>query len=117
VDTAFVGRLGLLPLAALGPNAALFNVIFFLCFTPLAVICTQNMAAANSKGDLEGVGRGFLQALAAMAGVSSILVLLLVLAPESVLGVFQTNADIMPFARTYCVIRWVGTLVMSSRDN
>jgi hypothetical protein len=47
VDTAFVGRLGLLQLAALGPNAALFNVLFFLGFTALAVV----------RG-LGGAGRG-----------------------------------------------------------
>jgi hypothetical protein len=41
VDTAFVGRLGLLQLAALGPNAALFNVLFFLGFTALGVVGCQ----------------------------------------------------------------------------
>lgn len=105
VDTAFVGRLGLVQLAALGPNAALYNVIFFLFFTALAVICTQAMASANSRGDAEGVGRGFVQALAATTPVSLILVLLLVMAPEQVLGLFQTNAEMMPYAKTYCVIR------------
>jgi len=54
VDTAFVGRLGLVPLASLGPNAALFNVVFFLCFTSLAVICVQSMASAHSRGDAGG---------------------------------------------------------------
>jgi len=36
-----VGRLGTTPLAALGSNGALFNCLFFLFFTALAVICTQ----------------------------------------------------------------------------
>lgn len=100
-----MGRLGLVPLAALGPNGALFNVIYFLCFTPLAVLCTQNMAAANSRGDVEGVGRGFVQAFTAMAGVSAALVVVLVMGTEPVLRLFQTNDEVMPAAKVYCSIR------------
>lgn len=37
IDTAFVSRCGVLSLAALGPNTALFNVIFFIGFMALAV--------------------------------------------------------------------------------
>jgi hypothetical protein len=77
-----VGRLGTAPLAALGSNGALFNCLFFLFFTALAVICTQAMAAAHARGDGAGVGRGFVQALAAMAAVSAGLVTLLTAAPE-----------------------------------
>lgn len=160
VDTAFVGRLGLVPLAALGPNAALFNVVFFLCFTSLAVICVQSMAGAHSKGDAGtgggdarpatahgrprtcrqlqhcaarrrsrprprppaswlaadpaaarrrraavGTGRGFMTALTAAAGVGVVVTALLVSAPETVLSMFQTNAEMMADARVYCMIR------------
>ncbi|KAF6257725.1 hypothetical protein COO60DRAFT_1203376 [Scenedesmus sp. NREL 46B-D3] len=105
VDTYFAGKLGTTALAALGSNGALFSVMYFLCFTALAVLCTQAMAAANSRGDAEGVGRGFLQALAATAVVSGLLVALLLAAPEQLLGVFATNAEVMPHARTYAMIR------------
>lgn len=60
------------------------------------------------RGDAEGVGRGFLQALAATAVVSALLVGLLLTAPETLLGFFQTNAEVMPYAKTYCMIRWGG---------
>jgi hypothetical protein len=86
VDTAMVGRLGTTPLAALGSNGALFNCMFFLFFTALAVICTQAMAQAHARGDRAGVGRGFVQALVAMAAVSCGLVAALRAAPEAVLG-------------------------------
>jgi hypothetical protein len=86
VDTAFVGRLGLLQLAALGPNAALFNVLFFLGFTALAVVATDQMASANSKGDKEGVGRGFFTALVATLVFGTSAMCLLLAAPEQVRG-------------------------------
>lgn len=53
VDTYYSGKLGTTALAALGANGALYSVIYFLCFTALAVLCTQAMAAANSRGDTE----------------------------------------------------------------
>lgn len=49
VDTYYAGKLGTTALAALGSNGALFSVMYFLCFTALAVLCTQAMAAANSR--------------------------------------------------------------------
>lgn len=41
VDSYYAGRLGTTALAALGSNGALFSVLYFLCFTALAVLCTQ----------------------------------------------------------------------------
>jgi Na+-driven multidrug efflux pump len=55
------------------------------------------------------VGRGFLQALAATAVVSGLLVVLLLTLPEQLLGFFQTNAEVMPYAKTYCMIRCSGS--------
>lgn len=63
------------------------------------------MAAANSRGDAEGVGRGLVQAVTASFIVSGVLVVVLLSAPEHILGFFQTNAEVMPFAKTYCIIR------------
>lgn len=37
----YAGKLGTTALAALGSNGALFSVLYFLCFTALAVLCTQ----------------------------------------------------------------------------
>jgi Na+-driven multidrug efflux pump len=41
VDSYYAGKLGTTSLAALGSNGALFSVLYFLCFTALAVLCTQ----------------------------------------------------------------------------
>lgn len=59
---------------------------------------------AACAGCLQGCGRGFLQALAATWVVSVLLVAVLLLAPEQVLSFFA-DAKVMPFAKTYCMIR------------
>ena len=63
------------------------------------------MAAAHARGDLAGVGRGFVQALAAMAAVSTLLVVGLTTFPEAALALFATNAEMMADAKTYLTIR------------
>lgn len=60
---------------------------------------------------MQGCGRGFLQALAATWVVSVLLMVLLLLAPELVLSFFA-DAKVMPFAKTYCMIRWVPLVVV-----
>lgn len=51
VDTAFVGRLGVVPLAALGVNASIFSLAF-LVFNFLAYGTTPMVARAVGAGDL-----------------------------------------------------------------
>lgn len=77
VDTVFVGRLGVVPLAALGVNAAIFSLSFVL-FNVLEYGTTPMVARAGGRGDREGAGRTVIQALgvAALAGPVATLVLL-----------------------------------------
>ena len=63
------------------------------------------MASANSRGDAEGAGRGFIQAAAATLVVSSVLVTVLLSAPEALLGMFQNDPEVLALAKTYCMIR------------
>jgi len=105
IDTAFVGRLGLVPLAALGPNAALFNVIFFLAFMAIAVVTTDLMASANARGDRVALGRGFVLSLSASVLVGCLCAVVICSCPEAVLGLFQTPKEAMPDAVKYAVIR------------
>ncbi|KAI8469315.1 MAG: hypothetical protein J3K34DRAFT_513727, partial [Monoraphidium minutum] len=108
VDTAMVGRLGTAPLAALGSNGALFNCLFFLFFTALAVIATQAMAAAHARGDAAGVGRGFAQALAAAAVIGVGLAAALAYAPAGALALFAAHPETLQDACTYLRIRALG---------
>src|SRR5690625_7840745 len=62
VDTAWVGRLGPVPLAALGVCTALFS-LGFIVFNFLASSSTPRFARALGLGSLEGAGRGDLESL------------------------------------------------------
>jgi Na+-driven multidrug efflux pump len=63
------------------------------------------MASANSRGDSEGCGRGFIQAATATLLVSCVLVCVLLSAPEQLLGMFQNDPEVLALAKTYCMIR------------
>ncbi len=77
VDTAYVGRLGTVPLAALGVNAALFSLAFVV-FNFLAYGTTPRVARALGRGDRDGAGRVVVQALtlAVVTGLAATTVLL-----------------------------------------
>jgi len=115
VDTAFVSKLGLVQLAALGPNTAMFNVIFFISFMAMAVVTTDQVASANAKKDRRGVGRAVFTSVTTALAIGLACMAAICLFPEQILAGFQTNAEMMPFARVYAVIRGLScpaTLVM-----
>ncbi len=68
VDTAFVGRLGTIELAALGVNTALFGFAFFV-FNFLAYATTPLVAGAVGRGDRGTAGRVAVQAVLLAAGI------------------------------------------------
>src|SRR5690606_25319377 len=75
-DTAFVSRLGTIPLAALGIDTALFSMAFF-AFNFLAYATTPMVARRIGVGDRRGAGQVIVQALylAVALGALSALVL------------------------------------------
>ena len=76
VDTIFVGRLGVLPLAALGVNTSIFSMAFVV-FNFLAYGTTPMVARAVGRGDREAAGRVVVQALvvAVLAGIVAVVFL------------------------------------------
>ena len=104
VDTAFVGRLGTTPLAALGVNAALFNFSFFI-FTFLAYGATPLIGNALGRGDTHGAGRTALQALllALILGVGVSVLMLLFARP--LLDMMGASDALVPPALQYLQIR------------
>src|SRR5690606_9500297 len=82
VDTAFVGRLGVVPLAALGVNASIFSLAF-LVFHFLAYGTTPMVARAVGAGDRARAGRLAVEArtLAVVAGFVAVAVLQLLAVP------------------------------------
>ena len=61
VDTVFVGRLGVVPLAALGVNTSIF-ALAFVVFNFLAYGTTPMVARAVGRGDRVGAGDVVMQA-------------------------------------------------------
>lgn len=104
VDTAFVGRLGVLPLAALGVNTSIFG-LSFVVFNFLAYGTTPMMARAVGRGDVQRAGRLAVEALtlALLAG-SVALALLLVLAGP-IVAVMGARGELVDPTLSYLRIR------------
>jgi len=104
VDTAFVGRLGTLPLGALGVNAALFSLAFVV-FNFLAYGTTPRVARAVGEGDTEGAGAVAVQALV-LAGVGGVVAtLVFLLGADLLLGLMGATGELREPALTYLRIR------------
>lgn len=104
VDTAFVGRLGAEPLAALGVNTAIFSMVFMV-FNFLAYGTTPMVGRALGRGDRRAaeqvVAHAFVLALA--AGAVALLALQLLAVP--LLKVMGTAPELMDDALIYLRIR------------
>jgi putative MATE family efflux protein len=104
VDTAFVGRLGTIPLAALGVNAALFSLAFVV-FNFLAYGTTPRVARALGRGDEDEAGRIAVQALV-LAGITGLAAtLLLLLGADLLLALMGAGGELLEPARSYLRIR------------
>ncbi len=104
VDTAFVGRLGTVPLGALGVNAALFSLAFVV-FNFLAYGTTPRVARAFGRGDAEEAGRVAVQALVLAVGAGVAATLVLVLGADLFLAMMGATGELAEPARAYLRIR------------
>lgn len=108
VDTAFVGRIGPLELGALGVDAALFALAFFL-FNFLAYGTTPRVASALARGDRDGAGRTVVQALVLAAGLGLSMTLLLQLLGKQALALMGAGVELLPPALEYLRLRALAT--------
>lgn len=104
VDTAFVGRLGVIPLAALGVNAAIFAMAF-VAFNFLAYGTTPIVARAVGQGDRQKAGRIAMEALAVAVIAGSLTTILLLLLTDPILTVMGVGGDLREPAAAYLRIR------------
>ena len=104
VDTAFVGQLGRVPLAALGINASVFSLAFVV-FNFLAYGTTPRVGRAVGRGDTEAAGRVVTQALTLAVGVGAAALLLLQLFARPVLTLMGAGGALMEPALSYLRIR------------
>ena len=104
VDTAFVGRLGVTPLGALGVNASVFSMTFVV-FNFLAYGTTPMIARAVGRGDVDRAGRLAVEALtlAVVAGVVALAFIQAFAGP--ILTVMGATGELRDPALTYLRIR------------
>ncbi len=104
VDTAFVGRLGTVELAALGVNTAVFSLAF-LVFNFLAYGTTPLVARALGQNRRDEAGRVIVQALflALAVGVAALITIQLFAVP--ILNVMGADDDLRDPALVYLRIR------------
>jgi MATE family multidrug resistance protein len=107
IDTAFVGRLGRVPLGALGVSVAVFSLAFFL-FNFLAYGTTPLIAGAVAAGDRDRAGRLTSGALLVSVAIGVATAGLLELFAEPVLRAMGARADLLTGAALYLRIRVLG---------
>ena len=104
VDTAFVGQLGAVPLAALGINASLFSMTFVI-FNFLAYGTTPRVGRAVGDGDREEAGRVVVRALTLAVGVGAVALVVLQLLARPALALMGAGEELMAPALSYLRIR------------
>jgi len=104
VDTIFVGRLGVVPLAALGVNTSIF-AMSFIVFNFLAYGSTPMVARAVGRGDRTGAGDVVQQALLLAVVVGGVATLMLEALAGPIVALMGAGPDLREPALSYLRIR------------
>lgn len=104
VDTALVGRLGAVPLAALGINAAVFAAVFWV-FNFLTYGTTAEVARLRGAGDPAAAARYGLQALWLALGCGVAVSIVLLAGGPAILGGMGASGPITDPALGYLRVR------------
>ncbi|MDE0234314.1 MAG: MATE family efflux transporter [bacterium] len=104
VDTAFVGRLGRVELAALGVDTALFGMAFAVC-NFLAFVTTPMVSQSLGRGDRAGATRVVNQAIVTAIGLGLVGVVVFWTASGVLVGMMQASAEVTAPAVEYLRIR------------
>jgi MATE family multidrug resistance protein len=104
VDTVFVGRLGVVPLAALGVNTAIFTLAFVV-FNFLAYGTTPMVARAVGRGDRVGAGDVVMQAFLVAMAVGGLATLTVELLAVPIVTLMGAGPDLREPALSYLRIR------------
>ena len=115
IDTAFVGRLGKVPLGALGVAVAIFSIAFFM-FNFLAYGTTPLIAGALARDDREEVGRITGAALLLGLAIGVVLTVALIVGAEPLVRLMGAESELLEDAATRTLIEkmlaayvtWIG---------
>jgi putative MATE family efflux protein len=104
VDTALVGRLGTVPLAALGVNVAVFTTVFWV-FNFLTYGTTAEVARLRGAGEAEAASRHALQALWLALGLGVTVTLVLQATAPVILAAMGATGELAGPAASYLRVR------------
>ncbi len=104
VDTAFVGRLGTVELAALGVDAAIFGFAFAV-FNFLAYATTPLVARARGSGDIANSGRIVWGAMTLAVVIGVVAVVILLIGDRFFVEGMQAGPNVVDPALSYLRIR------------
>ncbi|MDX1660720.1 MAG: MATE family efflux transporter [Gemmatimonadota bacterium] len=104
VDTIFVGRLGVVPLAALGINASVFSLAFVV-FNFLAYGTTPMVSKAVGRGDRRAAGRVVIEAFTIAVLVGAVALTLLQILAGPIVRLMGASATVEGPAVDYLRIR------------
>jgi len=104
VDTAFVGQLGRVPLAALGVNTSLFSMTFVV-FNFLAYGTTPRVGKAVGNDDRAEAGRVVMRALTLAVGTGVVALIALQALARPILLLMGASGELMDPALAYLRIR------------
>ena len=104
IDTIFVGRLGVVPLAALGVNVSIFGFVF-LVFNFLAYGTTPMVARAVGSGDKARAGRLAVEALTLALVAGAVAFTLLQLLAVPIVEAMGASGELVGPALEYLRIR------------
>lgn len=104
VDTALVGRLGAVPLAALGIDSAVFSTVF-VAFNFLTYGTTAAVARRRGAGDDAGAAVYAVQALWLAVGLGVLATIGLLVAGRWIVGAMGASDAVVPDALAYLHVR------------
>jgi MATE family multidrug resistance protein len=107
-DTAFVARLGVVPLAALGVDTAILGFAFF-GFNFLAYATTPLVAQAIGRGDQQRARRWVGDAIVLAVGLGVLAAIVLIVAAPGLVGLMGAQSEIADPAIAYLRIRAFAT--------
>ena len=104
VDTALVGRLGAVPLAAMGVSTAVFTTVFWL-FNFLTYGTTAEIARLRGAGEAPSAGRHVVQALWLALLCGLLVTAVLLLAAPLILAAMGAKGEVLDQALSYLRVR------------
>ena len=111
IDTAWVARLGTVPLAALAIASAVFAAVFSI-FNFVHMTITPLVAGEVGRGDLDHAGAITKGALAVAAGIGVVVAIVAIAGSDAIVGVFDAEPDVSAAATDYLRIRFLALPAM-----